>query len=105
MTDVLFVFIRVYSRLIKSHLLYVLNLTLQHHRCRPRDSAVLADAPEVHHHEGARDDRYRHAVPDIRAKQRVRVDNRSTQQAETHIVEWRHAELRAKGSVVAEQWC
>ncbi len=43
------------------------------------------------------------AVPDVGAQQRVGIHDRAAQQAEAHVVEWRHAQLRAERAVVAEQ--
>ena len=49
----------------------VLDLAGEHHRGGPADRAVLTDAPEVHDHERAADERQRDAVPDVGAQERV----------------------------------
>src|SRR5215813_13484847 len=96
---------RLWVSAVKSYLLGLLNFALQHHGRRTRDTTVLTHAPEVHHHECGCKDRDRYAVPDVGTQERVRIYDRSAQQAESDIVEWRHAQLRAERPGMSEQWC
>src|SRR2546425_9451733 len=53
---------------------------------RPRE-AVAADAPEVHRHEEARDQRDEDAVQDVEAEQRVRADLASAEEEGARVVD------------------
>src|SRR6266436_6075550 len=53
---------------------------------RPRE-AVAADAPEVHRHEEARDQRDEDAVQDVEAEQRVRADLAPAEEEGARVVD------------------
>src|SRR6185369_9728956 len=53
---------------------------------RPRDPAVLADAPEVHGHQERRDQRNPDAVENVEAQQRARADETAAEEAESRVV-------------------
>src|SRR5262245_31647140 len=53
---------------------------------RPRNAAVLADAPEVDRHQEGRDERDPDAVEDVEAQERARANEASAEQAEARVV-------------------
>src|SRR5579872_2055482 len=79
------------------------SFRFEHHGRRARNSAVLANAPEMHTHENGSDQRNGDAMPDIGAKQRVGVNDGAAEQAEADVVVRSHAELRAERSLAAKQ--
>src|SRR6266403_3010342 len=70
---------------------------------RPRE-AVAADAPEVHRHEEARDQRDEDAVQDVEAEQRVRADLASSEEEGARVVDVVQArDDLVSGALVTEQ--
>src|SRR5208337_2902231 len=62
----------------------------EHHRPWAGDAAILPHAPEVNDHQYGSHDRNSDAMPDVGTQQSIRVYYGAAQQAEAHVVVWRH---------------
>src|SRR5205809_291329 len=67
-------------------LLNRLHLRFEHYRRGARDPAVFSNSPKMHCHENRSHERNADAVPDIRTQQGIRIDDRSSEQAEAHVI-------------------
>src|ERR1700731_3193761 len=74
----------------------------QHYRGGTGYSAIFSHAPKMNDHQDRRDDGNSNAMPDVGTQQRVRIDNRSTEQAEADDVIGSHPQHRAERAFVAE---
>src|SRR5437660_12838187 len=81
----------------------LLDFGFERNGVRTGDATVFADPPEVHNHKDQSDDGNADAVPDVRAEQRVGVDDRAAEQAKANIVVGRHAELGPERPFVTEK--
>src|SRR5213593_3263938 len=98
---------RNHTKLLKKHersfLFRHFHFRFKHHRRRPRYATIFSDAPKVDRHKDRRQQRNADAMPAVSAQQGIRIDNRSTKQAETHVVVRRQTELRPKWPFITKQ--